>query len=806
MSRPYTPSGERSSKGGERKRLARFGSLLLSLLCCVGAAEPAVGQIALPDQVLRRLDFFAGDLTGHPSLAASGSRLVIASIGSGGTPGVALGAAISMDRGVHWSEAPVLTNPFPDGTIGTPVAVSMGSDGAAWLALYNGPLLCAKAPAFPPFAWSVPTIAIPGSVSAFLGYDLHSVASDEVSGNAYLSTTDGRDNSEYSSTVLFTRSVDGGVIWDVPLQLSSPYSKGSSMVVGPDGVIHVAWADYSLGAAMVTRSVDHGSSFEPPVMAAPMLDDLLLRPLGWRQTISPSRRYPWFKLIASGAPNFPALTVDRSTGPSRGTLYMTWADHLDGVEGAATQTLVETQPNETPDTAQPLPLDCDLFGAVSSVHPPTDPTDYFSFDLNEGESVWLSGDAFGESIGASLFMRQADGSLERTGFFRLLRPLDIPSLGRPKPLLFTAPRTGRYVLEVPTVFNGTGYKLKLRRYTPLPGSVARDMRDIVLIRSTDGGQTWSPKVRVNHDGAGHDQSMPNVAVDERGAVYVAWYDRRDAAYGDSVNAYAAVSRDGGVTFGPDMRLSSRSSAWVGKEGLYFPILPGVLVGDRIAIAAGDSYGVVAWTDFRRWPEGSDIYAARIVDIPTSVEAVSDLSAEPGTDGVRLTWTVNDARALAGLRLHRAREGGVEIVLSDAARLPTREGRQEYLDTTAEPGQTFTYRLEVQAAASVQWLGPVTVQTPARIASLAWRAAWPNPFAGRTSVKLAVPRASAGLVRVFDVQGKEVRTLAEGLFQPGERTIEWDGRDASGGVVAAGLYFVSAQVGTERSRIRLARVP
>ncbi len=720
------------------------------------------------------------------------------------TVDVSIGTSRSINGGGSWAQNPDVAG----GGVSSPAAIFIGADAITHLLTNRGALSYFRAEEASPLTWSTPARAISFTVplNSFPAFELHSLAADTQGGLVYACTTEGVQDAPYSSTILFAHATDLGTFWDPPIQLSSPYSKGSSMVVGPDGVIHVAWADYSLGAAMVTRSVDHGTSFEPPIVAAPMLDDLLLRPLGWRQSTGYSRSYPWFKLSTSGAPNFPALAVDRSAGPSQGALYMTWADHLDGVEGQATQTLVETQPNETPDTAQPLPLDCDLFGAVSSVHPPTDPIDHFSFDLNEGESVWLSGDAFGESIGSSLFMRQADGSLERTGFFRLLRPLDVPSLGRPKPLIFTAPRTGRYILEVPTVFNGTGYKLKLRRYTPLPGSVARDMRDIVLIRSTDGGQTWSPKVRVNHDAAGHDQSMPNVAVDERGAVYVAWYDRRDAAYGDSVNAYAAVSRDGGVTFGPDMRLSSRSSAWVGVEHRDIPVVPGELVGDRIAIAAGDSYGVVAWTDFRRWPEGSDIYAARIVDIPTAVEAVSDLSAEPVADGVRLTWSVNDARALGGLRLHRARDGWPEIVPPDAERLPSREGRQEYLDATTEPGQTYTYRLEVLGAAGSQWLGPVTVQTPARIASLTWRAAWPNPFARRTSVKLAVPRASTGAVRVFDVQGKEVRTLAEGLFQPGEHTIEWDGRDATGDPAAAGLYFISAQVGSERARLRVARVP
>jgi flagellar hook assembly protein FlgD len=96
--------------------------------------------------------------------------------------------------------------------------------------------------------------------------------------------------------------------------------------------------------------------------------------------------------------------------------------------------------------------------------------------------------------------------------------------------------------------------------------------------------------------------------------------------------------------------------------------------------------------------------------------------------------------------------------------------------------------------------------PARIAALAWRSAWPNPFDRLTRVKLAVPRESQGVVGVYDVQGKRVALLAQGHFKPGERTIEWDGRDASGGLAAPGLYFVSAEIGGESTRLRVARVP
>ena len=144
----------------------------------------------------------------------------------------------------------------------------------------------------------------------------------------------------------------------------------------------------------------------------------------------------------------------------------------------------------------------------------------------------------------------------------------------------------------------TGYKLSLRHWQPAVGTIALDMRDIVIVHSDDGGQTWSPKRRVNHDPAGSDQAMPNIAVDERGRVYVAWYDWRDVVDGDGMNAYAATSNDGGITFGPDLRLSSVSSRLLDTRSPNGFFRAGDMVGDRIALAAGDNYGIVAWTDLR----------------------------------------------------------------------------------------------------------------------------------------------------------------------------------------------------------------
>jgi hypothetical protein len=377
--------------------------------------------------------------------------------------------------------------------------------------------------------------------------------------------------------------------------------------------------------------------------------------------------------------------------------------------------------------------------------------------------------------------------------------------GGAEPAYVTLPRTGRYYIGVVSGLLSLDYYIRLRAFHPAAGSVALDMRDIVITASGDGGQTWSAPRRVNHGPGDSDQHMPNVAVDERGRVYVAWYDRRGFALGDSVNAYVAVSQDAGLTFGSDQRLSQVPSYWSGSRntGGF-----GEFVGDRIAVAAGADFGVVAWADFRDQDLGTtdpNVYAARIVDVPTAVEAISDLSVEPAPEGARLRWHVNDRHGVSGLRLFRSEAAGTEHALGDTDTSPTHEGEFEQLDTSAQPGHTYAYRLRIASGERFTWLGPVSLTLPERILSLAWRSAWPNPFAALTHLKLAVPGAAQGCVRVYDVQGKEVRTLVSGRFEPGERQVDWDGRDAAGHDAAPGIYFLTAQVGSERTQVRLARV-
>ena len=75
-----------------------------------------------------------------------------------------------------------------------------------------------------------------------------------------------------------------------------------------------------------------------------------------------------------------------------------------------------------------------------------------------------------------------------------------------------------------------------------------DDTDVWFIKSTDGGETWGERKRVNDDEAGNQQFFTWMTVDQiTGYIWFVFYDRRN--YDDNnTDVYMAVSTDGGESF------------------------------------------------------------------------------------------------------------------------------------------------------------------------------------------------------------------------------------------------------------------
>jgi hypothetical protein len=73
---------------------------------------------------------------------------------------------------------------------------------------------------------------------------------------------------------------------------------------------------------------------------------------------------------------------------------------------------------------------------------------------------------------------------------------------------------------------------------------------------------------------------------------------------------------------------------------------------------------------------------------------------------------------------------------------------------------------------------------------------PNPFSKTTSIRFAVPIEGRHVaISVFDVTGRRVRRLVDGLKAAGYHTVGWNGRDAEGDRAASGVYFYRMEAGS-----------
>ena len=76
--------------------------------------------------------------------------------------------------------------------------------------------------------------------------------------------------------------------------------------------------------------------------------------------------------------------------------------------------------------------------------------------------------------------------------------------------------------------------------------------------------------------------------------------------------------------------------------------------------------------------------------------------------------------------------------------------------------------------------------------------YPNPFNPSTTIEYEVMEAAPVTVRIYDTLGRVVSTLVNGAMQqPGTYSVQWNGRTASGGQLASGMYFYSLETPTFR---------
>ena len=613
-----------------------------------GEAANAAGSGAISPPNVRANDPTRGqnrDTQSQVSIAAWGDNVVAIWLDAtlddqGQLPASITAYAYSCDRGATFTDGGVIPAPLyddyvnfgeltVDGQGNFYAALNMQHGGASgnpygytydvhavWKGRFTG---CS-------FAWSGPSEVTNEAADSlrFLYYP-HIVADPE-DGSLYIAYS--RHVAHFTQQMEVASSLDGGLTWSQPTIIESPQANfdpdDPRLAVGPNHEVYIAWSgdpkfallfcdNSSLAPTDVirfTRSLDHGATWRSASTIAPEYPD------HWMTTPGDYR----------GRDNeVLSIAVDRSQGPQRGTVYVGWAES--GQWEALPQfpdTVSEIEPNALPLAATPFTLDRAGRGTSADI----DDVDYWKLDLQAGDDVLIF-------LEADDWTCTGLATSNHTFYMRMYpepehldQQPDTLLAGSslhfaPERIVFSCKRSGTYYLKVKLVEQdqdtNVGYTISARRVRfldPTPATAARDERDIVLVRSTDQGTSWSAKTLVNWDAPqGYSESLPFLTVDDSGALAAFWYDRRQSeapnspvSHGLLTDVYMAQSLDG-LSFSPARRVTEESSVFLG-----FPTFDWNIGDFQSAFAVGrDIYA--GWTDGRgsnTSTSGIDVYIDHVV--------------------------------------------------------------------------------------------------------------------------------------------------------------------------------------------------
>lgn len=169
-------------------------------------------------------------------------------------------------------------------------------------------------------------------------------------------------------------------------------------------------------------------------------------------------------------------------------------------------------------------------------------------------------------------------------------------------------------------------------------------------------------------------------------------------------------------------------------------------------------------------------------MPSAENVQADLIVLPAT--VATTYSVTTSAASAGVvalgatyrdGLGSARGSGVSASLTS--------GGRGYFSLSVSPGAPQPVALTLLSTVGVRE-GASPPQLRLRI--------FPNPSAAESNIAFDMPSSGRRRIDVYDVAGRRVRALADGVLVAGSYVENWDGRGDSGAPVHAGLYFVRLQ--------------
>ena len=72
--------------------------------------------------------------------------------------------------------------------------------------------------------------------------------------------------------------------------------------------------------------------------------------------------------------------------------------------------------------------------------------------------------------------------------------------------------------------------------------------------------------------------------------------------------------------------------------------------------------------------------------------------------------------------------------------------------------------------------------------------YPNPFNPITTLNYGLPEDAMANITIYDMMGRQVKTLTYGFQTSGYKSVEWNATNDQGEPVSAGVYLYKIQAG------------
>ncbi|MBC8400573.1 MAG: T9SS type A sorting domain-containing protein [Candidatus Marinimicrobia bacterium] len=166
------------------------------------------------------------------------------------------------------------------------------------------------------------------------------------------------------------------------------------------------------------------------------------------------------------------------------------------------------------------------------------------------------------------------------------------------------------------------------------------------------------------------------------------------------------------------------------------------------------------------------------------------------DQTQATFDYNAVTTLDKIQLKQENKLSGQLLI-ECGVLATAGDKTIVLNTASlsrnNPRFTLTYEL-FDDRAQLKGQGTAEKELIAIPQDFALRQNYPNPFNPITTIDYDLPEDGNLKLAIYDILGREVIELANGYQKAGYKSIRWNGRNKSGQLVSAGMYFYAIEAG------------